>query len=973
MKRAIPILYSNYGRYIDQYRAIPGIDDCLKCVERRALYTLHMSAKKLTKSAKVVGQMIGMYHPHGDACVHGDTFIYNPIQNEILTFEEAFKHNLELSVLSYDFKSNSIKIGTAKHFRIGTKSKKYSSLILNDKKITCKIKLTSNHPVLNDNLQFVKIHDMNYSEYLTKVQLKRNQIISSINTKCQNLLDITSNSNVYSHELNKLTAFKANVHVEEYETAINFYDFTVDEYENMLIPVFIDGNNIEFIVIHNSAYDTVVNLVNRGFAIGQGNFGYDAVKPVSAAAYRYCITGDSLLLTQRGIQRIDSLEFTKTEPIYISNLYDSALATNWIDSGKDDIIQIKTKYGYELKGNPKHPIFTYDPINHTNKWVELKDLNIGDVAVISIPNINPRFHQFYGLCIEELILLGLIYRNRPIEIDINSDSRVINIIINYFTKYKKIIHKIIYQKDLIDILSTIYESTIQDFFPTENGTLSNNLLSSLFEIEMSQLFVGLFYDDFKYVYGVGKETTIELSLNNSDLLKQIHIILLYYYRITSKLDISNSKIIISGIENLAKFDFKLSDLFDDKYQFEYYKEVHKPLYNSNIKRQLFVNSYNEQFNDEIVEINKLDTQENVYTLTMDSKCHSYVSNGFISHNTEVKINPDVEKIGFDLIKFAPYSDPELLDELQPDYIPCPIPIGLIGEGLIHGISFNITRIPRYTLLDLFNRLTNIFQRQVDSSVEPLTIIPNFPKFKIIEDQPGDFENILTTGKGKLKLSPHYTVDKKGIHVYGRPPMGCSSWLKEDTDDKKIKYSCDDLSGKDGFEALFTPKNGSRLDQSFINMIEKVIETSISFICNVWDTDCVVLKSIDELLIRSYTKWSDCLKSKLEYEELSIKKHIREMLIIEVIRYLLSVYSSKIVTIDDLCSIYNNLPNPLPSQFTQDVLESEIRDVCKKHTISKLFNYHINKKESEDALNVILNNLTNFSQFAFTNAQSLIIK
>ena len=70
MKKIVPALYSSYGRYIDEFRAIPNINDCLKPVERRTLYSLHKTAQKLTKSAKVVGDIIGMYHPHGDACLH---------------------------------------------------------------------------------------------------------------------------------------------------------------------------------------------------------------------------------------------------------------------------------------------------------------------------------------------------------------------------------------------------------------------------------------------------------------------------------------------------------------------------------------------------------------------------------------------------------------------------------------------------------------------------------------------------------------------------------------------------------------------------------------------------------------------------------------------------------------------------------------------------------------------------------------
>ena len=38
--------------------------------------------------------------------------------------------------------------------------------------------------------------------------------------------------------------------------------------------------------------------------------------------------------------------------------------------------------------------------------------------------------------------------------------------------------------------------------------------------------------------------------------------------------------------------------------------------------------------------------EAVYSIRVDSECHSYVSNGIISHNTEAKVNPETLDIFF---------------------------------------------------------------------------------------------------------------------------------------------------------------------------------------------------------------------------------------------------------------------------------------------------------------------------------------
>ena len=64
-------LYSNYGRYINKWRAFPLYEDGLKLIERRVLYSEYLVArKKFTKSAEVVGFCIGKLSPHGDTSTY---------------------------------------------------------------------------------------------------------------------------------------------------------------------------------------------------------------------------------------------------------------------------------------------------------------------------------------------------------------------------------------------------------------------------------------------------------------------------------------------------------------------------------------------------------------------------------------------------------------------------------------------------------------------------------------------------------------------------------------------------------------------------------------------------------------------------------------------------------------------------------------------------------------------------------------
>jgi len=67
--------FLNYAVSVITSRALPDVRDGLKPVQRRILYTmfhdLHLSPEKSTlKCAKVVGQVLGNYHPHGDGAVY---------------------------------------------------------------------------------------------------------------------------------------------------------------------------------------------------------------------------------------------------------------------------------------------------------------------------------------------------------------------------------------------------------------------------------------------------------------------------------------------------------------------------------------------------------------------------------------------------------------------------------------------------------------------------------------------------------------------------------------------------------------------------------------------------------------------------------------------------------------------------------------------------------------------------------------
>lgn len=70
--------YLDYAMSVIVGRALPDVRDGLKPVHRRVLYAMHelgnVHNKPYNKSARVVGDVIGKYHPHGDSAVY-DTIV----------------------------------------------------------------------------------------------------------------------------------------------------------------------------------------------------------------------------------------------------------------------------------------------------------------------------------------------------------------------------------------------------------------------------------------------------------------------------------------------------------------------------------------------------------------------------------------------------------------------------------------------------------------------------------------------------------------------------------------------------------------------------------------------------------------------------------------------------------------------------------------------------------------------------------
>ena len=74
LEEVLPMSMLPYAEFVILDRALPRVEDGLKPVQRRILYTMYdmglFPDKPHKKSARIVGDCMGKYHPHGDSSVY---------------------------------------------------------------------------------------------------------------------------------------------------------------------------------------------------------------------------------------------------------------------------------------------------------------------------------------------------------------------------------------------------------------------------------------------------------------------------------------------------------------------------------------------------------------------------------------------------------------------------------------------------------------------------------------------------------------------------------------------------------------------------------------------------------------------------------------------------------------------------------------------------------------------------------------
>lgn len=163
----------------------------------------------------------------------------------------------------------------------------------------------------------------------------------------------------------------------------------------------------------------------------------------------------------------------------------------------------------------------------------------------------------------------------------------------------------------------------------------------------------------------------------------------------------------------------------------------------------------------------------VYSLRVDSDCHSFVANGFINHNTEARLSKIADELTKDLDKdTVAFGDNYDGTVKEPTVLPSVIPNLLLNgaEGIAVGMA---TKIPPHNMEEVLSALSFMIEKHIQAtdlstlvtnelvqagfsssaSTEELVKFvkgPDFPTGAVIYDKK-EIQNIYALGKGKALM------------------------------------------------------------------------------------------------------------------------------------------------------------------------------------------------------------------------------
>lgn len=654
--------YLDYSMSVIVSRALPDARDGLKPVHRRILYAMDemgLSSKApFKKSARVVGDVLGKYHPHGDSSIYG----------AMVRLAQDFNMRYPLVDGHGNFGSIDGDEAAAVRYCLNT-----DSLVNTDKGLVPIGELYGIKTELNtDNKIDIKVDSMNNKVNTSKI-LFNSGIHKIYEVKTEAGFSVKATSN---HPLLTLTVNKNQKPIFVWKTVKNLKEgdyAVINTSQNQL------NSNIDLIEEWEAEFlgalvseGSIVKLESPSYFVGLGNSDKKIIEVFEKGLKKYIERIGSNSKIQKSIREIIRVSCNSKDLYnYLINerqFYygsDKKEIPNVVLQSSWNIQNIFLKYLYEGDGGISNP----------DKSIVYNSQSIKLLQQIQIVLANKGIFSYIGTC---------------------PDKRNEKPCYKLYIKEKYNVKRF---AELIGFVSERKQNSLKELIEwyEEHDT----------GISMKN------YVPFITDYIRGKYKSKFLEKHNFDRY--------------NKYEENREEI----KEIVSQEDFKLmEDLCNRNYSFQKITSV------------------------------EYAGEEPVYSIKVDSECHSFTANGFINHNTEARMGKITEElledINKDTIDYRKNFD-ESLDE--PTVLPAKLPNLLINgaNGIAVGMATNIPPHNLSEVADGIIALINNPDIEIEELMENIKG-PDFPTGGIINGKKGIYE-AYTTGRGIIKVRGQVEIEK----------------------------------------------------------------------------------------------------------------------------------------------------------------------------------------------------------------------
>lgn len=576
----------------------------------------------------------------------------------------------------------------------------------------------------------------------------------------------------------------------------------------------------------SAIYEAMVNMAQDFKARvplveGQGNFG--SIDGDSAAAMRYCVVGDTNIMSINGMKQIiemkPNVELQNVDgmnneiqgaPIDINvlSLAEQSVqkATKWYYSGFQDVLYIETKNGYSIKCTPNEPLYVKEEGAKNPSWKLAEDLKFGDVVALNKICMEVKNNQddpdntisFRGIDFSPYQLGYSLFINEAVKM-LNKD------IGGFFPKKMKAkAYAKINELKLNPVLNGMMHLT---FDYDLNEYEFNQIILSFSTKDMSDFFDGYVNNDLAKLLTNNVNQRIFIKTSSYKLNVFFKQLLINYFGVLTSRPINQEEHYINEInalldmnKELSDDNFEIIDISNDEFEEltipsmdwlsdgvntiieskldELQEDLldinpEKLFYISEVlsvgafftfvekKRFVFSSKPNNDFYhyDEIACIEKAG-KDHVYDLSVENT-HAFIANGFIAHNTEARLTK-VSYAGMfgDLDKDVVDFVPNYDGSLsEPSVLPVAFP-HLWVNGT-SGIAVAVaTNILPNNLNETIDATLALMDNPDLSTDEIMKIMPA-PDFPTggIVSGLSGYRSAIDTGRGSIRVKSKYTVEK----------------------------------------------------------------------------------------------------------------------------------------------------------------------------------------------------------------------